>query len=109
MARLRLSALPVVDAHLGTVVFLPAAVERLHGDPGFFADLWSGFFVRDGHFNLPQHRHDSLWFVPLGHDSLFLQVDSLSFLVTNFTAHVSRTLRNAHALFVAFCSLMLRS
>ncbi|MGC2229441.1 MAG: hypothetical protein WA254_07510, partial [Candidatus Sulfotelmatobacter sp.] len=31
-------------------------------------------------FNLPQHRHDLLWLVPLdGHDPLFLQVDSLSF------------------------------
>src|SRR5713101_2750534 len=71
MARLRLSALPVVDAHLGTVVFLPAAVERLAADRGVFRGLWDRFFVRDAHFNLPQHRHDLLWFVPLGHDPLF--------------------------------------
>ena len=71
MARLRLSALLVVHAHLGTVVFLPAAVERLAADRGFFAGLWDRFFVRDAHFNLPQHRHDLFWFVPLGHDPLF--------------------------------------
>jgi DNA-binding NarL/FixJ family response regulator len=36
--------------------------------------------VRDTDFNLPQHRYDLLWLVPLdGHDPLFLQVDSLSF------------------------------
>ncbi len=53
---------------------------RLHGDLGFLAGLWGGFFVRDADFNLPQHRHDLLWLVPLdGHDLLFLQVDSLSF------------------------------
>ncbi len=79
MARLRLSVRPVVDAHLGTVAFLPAAVERLDTDRGFFTGLWDRFFVRDAHFNLPQHRHDLLWFVPLGHDPLFLQVGSLSF------------------------------
>src|ERR1022692_3898132 len=66
--------------HLQTAVFLPPAVERLHGDLGFLAGLWGGFSVRDAHFNLPQHRHDLLWLVPLDrHDQLFLQVDSLSF------------------------------
>ena len=31
-------------------------------------------------FDLPQHRHDLLWLVPLyRHDQLFLQVDFLSF------------------------------
>ena len=110
MARLRLSALPVVDAHLGTVVFLPAAVERLAADRGFFRGLWDRFFVRDAHFNLPQHRHDLLWFVPLGHDPLFpLSGFSLIPLGTNFACHVSRTFRNADALFVAFSSLLLRS
>jgi hypothetical protein len=50
-------------------------------DPSkLLAGLWGGFSVRDADFNLPQHRHDLLWFVPLhGHDPLFLQVDSLSF------------------------------
>src|SRR5208337_4338103 len=66
--------------HLQAAVFLPPAVKRLDGDRGFFAGLWGGFSVRDADFNLPQHRHDLLWFVPLhGHDPLFLQVDSLSF------------------------------
>jgi hypothetical protein len=42
--------------------------------------MWGGFSIRDADFNLPQHRYDLLWFVPLdGHDPLFLQVDSLSF------------------------------
>jgi hypothetical protein len=45
-----------------------------------FTGLWGGFSVRDADFNLPQHRHDLLWLVPLDwHDPLFLQVDSLSF------------------------------
>jgi hypothetical protein len=30
---------------------------------GEFAGLWCGFSVRDAYFNLPQHRHDLLWFV----------------------------------------------
>ncbi len=64
---------------------------RLHGDLGFLAGLWGGFFVRDADFNLPQHRHDLLWLVPLdGHDLLFLQVDFLSFPPgTNFAGHVT--------------------
>src|SRR5271156_456113 len=71
---------PLRLVHLQPAVFLSPAVERLHGDGGLFAGLWSGFSVRDADFNLPQHRHDLLWFVPLdGHDLLFLQVDSLSF------------------------------
>ena len=108
MARLRLSALPMVDAHLGTVVFLPAAVEHLAADRGFFTGLWDRFFVGDAHFNLPQPRHNSLWFVPLGHDLLFLGF-SLIPLGTNFACQISRMFRNAHALFVAFSSLLLRS
>ena len=47
-------------------------------DRGFFAGLWGGLSVGDADFNLPQHRHDLLGFVPLD-DPLFLQVDSLSF------------------------------
>jgi len=79
MARLRPSVCPVVDAHLQTAAFLPPAVERLYGDPGFFADLWSGSFVRHAQVNLPQRRHDLPWFVPLdGPDPLFLQVGFLS-------------------------------
>ena len=99
MARLRLSALLVVHAHLGTVVFLPAAVERLAADRGFFAGLWDRFFVRDAHFNLPQHRRDLFWLVPLdGHDPLFLQVDSLSFhlvQISPVTSHSPRIAENS--------------
>src|SRR5713226_1447368 len=66
--------------HLQPAVLLPPAVERLHCDLRFLAGLWGGFSVRDAYFDLPQHRHDLLCFVPLDrHDQLFLQVDSLSF------------------------------
>ena len=66
--------------HLQPAVLLSPAVERLHCDLGFLAGLWGGFSVRDAYFDLPQHRHDLLWFVPLDrHGQLFLQVDSLSF------------------------------
>ena len=51
--------------HLQPAVLLSPAVERLHCDLGFFAGLWGGFSVRDAYFDLPQHRHDLLWFVPL--------------------------------------------
>jgi hypothetical protein len=52
----------------------------MDGDLGFLAGLWGGFSVRDADLNLPQHRHDLLWFVPLDrHGQLSLQVDSLSF------------------------------
>src|SRR6202140_1144082 len=71
---------PLCLVHLQTAVFLPPAVERLDGDLGFLAGLWGGLSVRDAYFNLPQHRYDLLWLVPLDwHDQLFLQVDSLSF------------------------------
>ena len=71
---------PLCLVHLQTAVFLPPAVERLDGDLGFFAGLGGGFSVCDADFNLPQHRHDLLWLVPLDrHVPLFLQVDSLSF------------------------------
>ena len=61
---------------------LPPAEVRLRCDGGFVAGLWGGFSARDAYFNLPQHRHDLLWLVPLDwHDPLFLQVDSLSFHV----------------------------
>src|ERR1700688_1800543 len=83
--------------HLQTAVFLPPAVERLDGDLGFLAGLWGGLSVRDAYFNLPQHRYDLLWLVPLDwHDQLFLQVDSLSFHlvqilpVTSAGAHGAR-------------------
>src|SRR6266849_5916256 len=66
--------------HLQTAVLFPPAVEGLHRDLGFFTGLWGGFSVRDAHFDLPQHRYDLLWLVPLDrHDLLFLQVDFLSF------------------------------
>jgi hypothetical protein len=53
--------------------------------------LWGGFSVRDADFNLPQHRHDLLWFVPLDwHDQLFLQVDSLSFHLVQISPVTSR-------------------
>ena len=42
--------------------------------------LLGGLSIRITYFNLPQHRHDLLWLVPLDwHDQLFLQVDSLLF------------------------------
>jgi hypothetical protein len=77
---------PIRLVHLQPAVLLPPAVEHLHCDLGFLAGLWGGFSVRDAYFDLPQHRHDLLWLVPLDwHDLLFLQVDSLSFhLVQKF-------------------------
>jgi hypothetical protein len=56
---------PLRLVHLQTIVFFPTAVKRLHRDRGFFAGLWSGFSVRDEDFDLPQHRYDLLWLVPL--------------------------------------------
>jgi hypothetical protein len=54
--------------------------DQENGDLGFLAGLWGGLSVRDADFDLPQHRYDLLWLVPLDwHDQLFLQVDSLSF------------------------------
>src|SRR3974390_1735194 len=71
---------PLRLLHFQTAVFVAPAVERLHCDGRLFAGLWGGLSVGDADFNLPQHRHDLLWLVPLdGHDPLFLQVDSLSF------------------------------
>jgi hypothetical protein len=65
---------------VSTVWLITGAVERLDGDLGFLAGLWGGLSVRDADFDLPQHRYDLLWLVPLDwHDQLFLQVDSLSF------------------------------
>jgi hypothetical protein len=55
--------------------------------------LWGGFSVRDADFNLPQHRHDLLWLVPLDwHDPLFLQVDSLSFHLVQISPVTSTAL-----------------
>jgi len=57
--------------------------------------LWGGFSVRDAYFDLPQHRHDLLWFVPLDrHGQLFLQVDSLSFHLVQISTVTSDTLDN---------------
>src|ERR1700675_3434211 len=102
---------PLCLVHLQTAVFLPPAVERLDGDLGFLADLWGGLSVRDAYFNLPQHRYDLLWLVPLDwHDQLFLQVDSLSFHLVQILPVTSRgicrkviPLRRTH-LFTPVCS-----
>src|SRR5260370_831300 len=81
---------------LEPAVFLPPAVERLHCNLSFLAGLWGGFSVRDGGFDLPQHRHDLLWFVPLDwHDPLFLQVDSLSFHLVQKSPVTSRPFRDS--------------
>jgi hypothetical protein len=46
------------------LVLLPQAAKRLHCDLGFLVGLWGGFSVCDTYFDLPQHRHDLLCFVP---------------------------------------------
>jgi hypothetical protein len=94
---------PLRLVHLQTAVFLAPAVKRLHCDGGFFAGLWGGFSIRDADFNLPQHRYDLLWFVPLdGHDPLFLQLDSLSFHLVQISPVTSFHVAYYHATQQAF-------
>src|SRR5262249_5711764 len=50
-------------------VLLPPAVVRLLGDRGLLAGLRGALPIRDGHFDLPQERHDLLGLCPrLRHD-----------------------------------------